>query len=174
MSKIIQITPANAGWFVAYEFENGQTCKLPVACWALCETTEDGAETRWVRPITVDGQASALEEGDDDAPGCISMGKFIGIIAPGETEPCETVIRHLTLNKEISGERNEGVMDYQIATGYGPSELVLKVNELIDLGWTPAGGIAVEPASGGYVAVYSQTMTSTKESREAAAHARDY
>lgn len=97
MSQIIQITAANSGWFVEYDFGNGKTCKLPVACWALCET-EDGEKTRWVRPITVDGQAYAMEEGDDDSPGCISMGKLIGIIAPGETEPCETVLRHLTQN----------------------------------------------------------------------------
>jgi len=95
MSKIIQITTANAGWFVAYEFDNGQICKLPVACWALCET-EDGTETRFVRPVTVDGQGTSMVVGDDDAPGCIDMGKFVGIIAPGETEPCETVRRHLT------------------------------------------------------------------------------
>lgn len=65
-------------------------------------------------------------------------------------------------------------MDYHIATGYGPSELALKVNELLDRGWTPAGGVAVEPASEGYAARYSQALTSTKESREAAARARDY
>ena len=65
-------------------------------------------------------------------------------------------------------------MDYQIATGYGPSELALNVNELLDRGWTPAGGIAVEPALNEYAALYSQALTSTKESREAAARERDY
>ena len=58
-------------------------------------------------------------------------------------------------------------MDYRIATGYGVSELALRVNELLDRGWTPVGGVAVEPASGGYAAVYSQALTSTRESREA-------
>jgi hypothetical protein len=66
------------------------------------------------------------------------------------------------------------MMDYQIATGYGPSELALKVNELLDRGWTPAGGVAVEPASDAFAALYSQALTSTKESREAAARVRDH
>ena len=65
-------------------------------------------------------------------------------------------------------------MDYQIATGYGPSELALRVNELLDRGWKPVGGVAVEPPSNGYAALYSQALTSTKESREAAARAHDY
>lgn len=59
-------------------------------------------------------------------------------------------------------------MDYKIVVGYGPNELALKVNELLDRGWTPTGGVAVEPASNGCMALYSQAMTSTKESREAA------
>lgn len=59
-------------------------------------------------------------------------------------------------------------MDYQIVTGYGAGELALKVNELMDLGWSPAGGVAVEPASNGFVAIYAQAMVSTQQSREAA------
>ena len=66
------------------------------------------------------------------------------------------------------------MMDYQIATGYGPSELAMQVNELLDRGWAPAGGVAVEPAANGHAALYSQALTSTKESREAAARSRDY
>ena len=65
-------------------------------------------------------------------------------------------------------------MDYQIAAGHGPTDLALKVNELLDRGWTLAGGVAVEPASNGYSSLYSQALISTKESREAAARARDY
>jgi hypothetical protein len=60
-------------------------------------------------------------------------------------------------------------MDYQIATGYGALELALKVNALLDRGWMPVGGLAVEPASNGCVALYSQALTSTRDSREAAA-----
>ncbi len=66
-------------------------------------------------------------------------------------------------------------MDYQIATGYGPSELALKVNELMDRGWKLAGGVAVEPASNGYAAMYSQAVTRTKErTGHPALRARDY
>lgn len=65
-------------------------------------------------------------------------------------------------------------MGYQIATGYGAAELALAVNRLLDRGWTPVGGVAVEPPGNGYAALYSQAMTSTKESRETAARLHDY
>lgn len=78
------------------------------------------------------------------------------------------------MHARLGVQNGEETMDYQIATGYGPSELALKVNELLDRGWTPTGGVAVEPASNGYAALYSQAMTSTKESREIAARLRDY
>lgn len=58
-------------------------------------------------------------------------------------------------------------MDYQILSGFGQDDLAMKVNLQLDCGWTPIGGVAVEPASNGQVAIYSQAMISTKESRKA-------
>ena len=51
-------------------------------------------------------------------------------------------------------------MGYQIATGYGAAELALAVNRLLDRGWTPVGGVAVEPPGNGYAALYSQARFS--------------
>lgn len=50
----------------------------------------------------------------------------------------------------------------------------MTVKELMDHGWSPAGGVAVEPASNGYAAIYAQAMVSTQQSREAAARARGF
>jgi hypothetical protein len=50
-------------------------------------------------------------------------------------------------------------VQYQIATDYGPEKLAVKVNELMALGWTPVGGVAVEPRNDGMDALYSQALT---------------
>lgn len=77
-------------------------------------------------------------------------------------------------------------MDYQILTATTAKELSGLVNEHIARGWVPCGGLA----SSAYFAQwdnerkgykeseerneYAQAMTSTSDSREAAARARDY
>jgi hypothetical protein len=50
-------------------------------------------------------------------------------------------------------------MAYTIATGYGPTHLAQKVNELLAAGWVPVGGLAVEPRNDGMEALYSQALT---------------
>ena len=74
-------------------------------------------------------------------------------------------------NARPTAQRRNTMMDYQIVTGYGTHALELKVNQWLDRGWMLVGGVAVE-APNGYTALYSQAMTSTKESREAALQSR--
>ena len=76
-------------------------------------------------------------------------------------------------------------MDYKILTATSSKELAEMVNEQIAKGWFPCGGISVsayfaswENERKGYAesverAEYAQAMTSTEESRIAAALARD-
>ena len=60
-------------------------------------------------------------------------------------------------------------MDYKIAYGRDASDLERRVNELIALGWSPLGGVALHQRG-----EFFQAMSSTQQSREAAARARDY
>lgn len=60
-------------------------------------------------------------------------------------------------------------MEYKIVYGRDASDLERRVNELIALGWVPIGGIALQQCG-----EFFQTMSSTTQSREAAARARDY
>mgnify|MGYP001766995522 CR=1 FL=1 len=98
--KILQITPALPGWYIAYDFENGKICKLPIACWAIVECQEifEGEKEepyQRVAAITVDGQASGICIGDNDSPNGINMGKYLGIVAPGENMPVELIRKAL-------------------------------------------------------------------------------
>jgi hypothetical protein len=77
-------------------------------------------------------------------------------------------------------------MDYKILTDSTTAGLEAKVNENIARGWVPRGGVSASAYFAhwtnerkGYEeseerAEYAQAMTSTKESREAAARVRDY
>jgi hypothetical protein len=77
-------------------------------------------------------------------------------------------------------------MDYQILTATTAKELAALVNEQIARGWAPCGGVSAstyyaqwENERKGYTeseerTEYAQAMTSTQQSREAAARARDY
>jgi hypothetical protein len=64
----------------------------------------------------------------------------------------------------------EMMMDYAIVWGRDADELHKKVQNKLDLGWTPCGGVAFDSRSG---EMY-QAMTSTAESRREAARSRDY
>ena len=77
-------------------------------------------------------------------------------------------------------------MDYQILTATTAKELAALVNAQISRGWVPCGGVAASAYYAswgnerkGYTeseerTEYAQALTSTSESREAAARARDY
>lgn len=61
-------------------------------------------------------------------------------------------------------------MDYKILSGKDSDELQRKVQNALDHGWSPCGGIAFDTRSG---ELY-QAVTSSTDSRVAAARARDY
>lgn len=68
-------------------------------------------------------------------------------------------------------------MDYKIVSEHQAEALQREVQAWIDKGWQPIGGVAVcvtGDGRGGDYWLHQQAMTSTRESREAAAFERDY
>ena len=67
-------------------------------------------------------------------------------------------------------------MEYKIVSENLAEHLVREVQAWIDKGWQPIGGVAVcvtGDGRGGDYWLHQQAMTSTRESRAAAARARD-
>lgn len=60
-------------------------------------------------------------------------------------------------------------MDYRILSGRNSEELEKKVQNMLDRGWSPCGGPTFDSRSG----EMHQALTSTTESRKAAALGRD-
>ena len=60
--KILQIIPAE-GWLALDDGEDGDNAIEPVVCFALVEMTDEGKQTRMVRPMTwIDGMIDFADE----------------------------------------------------------------------------------------------------------------
>ena len=89
---IVSITPAAPGWTAAYRF-NGGIMKLPIACFALVKIQyeelegEDGDPWAVVKAMIADPSDFELIEADRVSDMGAECGDYIGIAAPGESEP---------------------------------------------------------------------------------------
>ncbi|HHQ6539162.1 TPA: hypothetical protein ACSTJY_004583 [Serratia fonticola] len=56
--KVLSMTPANPGWWLRYEDEQGRHFYYPVAVWAQCAVVYPGGEEEvadeWLHPMTAD------------------------------------------------------------------------------------------------------------------------
>jgi hypothetical protein len=111
-ARIVQITPAEAGWRAVYEHlperEDGdKTWTKPIACWALIHEQyddEDGAgTTAYVAPIVPE---LAVNHRNGTHVGSW-VGNFVGVAAPGE-EP-DSVLAANKYVEEVEAAEEERV-----------------------------------------------------------------